>query len=62
MLVIAPAVPETFVPDAEDGFVRMGILACGSHCAARQDPCSVRVFRLPHIIQGRCPVPIIQEC
>jgi hypothetical protein len=25
MLVIAPAVPETFLPEAEDGFVRMGL-------------------------------------
>ena len=44
------------------GFVRMGLLSCGSHSAARQYPCSVRVFRLAHIIQGRCPVPIIRQC
>jgi len=37
MLVIAPAVPETFLPEAEDGFVRMGPLSCGSH-SARQYP------------------------
>ena len=43
-------------------FVRMGLLSCGSHSAARQYPCSVRVFRLAHIIQGRCPVPIIRQC
>ena len=61
MLVIAPAVPETFLPEAEDGFVRMGLLSCGSH-SARQYPCNVRAFRLAHIIQERCPVPIIQQC
>jgi hypothetical protein len=43
-------------------FVRMGLLSCASHSAARQYPCSVRVLGLAHIIQGRCPVPIIRQC
>ena len=46
MLAIAPAVPETFLPGAEDGFVRIGLLSGESHSVARQYPRSVRVFGL----------------
>ena len=43
MLAIAP---ETFLPGAGDGFVRIGLLSCESHSVARQYHRSVRVFSL----------------
>src|SRR5713226_6876887 len=39
VLAIAPAVPDTFLHDAESGFVRIGLLSCGHHSS-----CNIRVL------------------